>query len=240
MLEDVPDDWREAFVEAGDRVRVRPEIAKLVRFEQANLLDAVPPRGCDVVWCRNVLIYFSAEARRRVIDRLVHATVPGGFVFVGYSESLREVPELERLRAGDAVFYRRRGPRPPTDPGLERRTTPPGQLRAAAPAIAPTPPAGVPVVATPEPHARRDVFVLAGTPSAATLVTELTARLKNPGLERLTIDLDAAELLGDDLVPVLRRARAAAGAAGVELVLRATRTGARRWLSRHGFEEDAP
>jgi hypothetical protein len=51
------------------------------------------------------------------------------------------------------------------------------------------------------------------------------------------IDLDAAELLADELAPVLRRARAAARAAHVELALRATRSGTRRWLARHGLED---
>lgn len=276
VLADVPEDWRDAFVDDGDRLRVRPEIARLVRFERANLVDAVPPRACDVVWCRNVLIYFSADARRRVIERLVHATVPGGFVFVGYSESLREVAELEGLRAGDAVFYMRRGSPRDIDINADRRTPPPVFSRAPAaavphtpiggvPRITPTPRAGVPRLGPPpipgaagdprrsstpfgglprlsakQLHTTTDVFVLAGTPNAAAVITELTERLRNPGLEQLTIDLDAAELLGDELAPVLRRARAAAGAAGVVLVLRATRTGARRWLSRHGFEEDAP
>jgi hypothetical protein len=51
------------------------------------------------------------------------------------------------------------------------------------------------------------------------------------------IDLDGCELLGDELAPVFRRARAAAEAAGIGLLLRTTRTGARRWLARHGLEE---
>lgn len=121
-LDHVPEPYRDRFVSDGDVVRVAPEIAALVTFERANLLDGAAPRGCDVVWCRNVLIYFTAGARRRVIERLVAAAVPGGFVFVGYSESLRDVAELEGMRANDAVYYVRRGPdaapraRPPTLP----------------------------------------------------------------------------------------------------------------------------
>jgi hypothetical protein len=55
----------------------------------------------------------------------------------------------------------------------------------------------------------------------------------------LTVDLDRADLLGDDLAPVFRRARAAARSAGGDLFLRATRTGAKRWLARHGLDEEA-
>jgi chemotaxis protein methyltransferase CheR len=93
-------------------VRVRPEIASLVTFERANLVETAAQRGFDLVWCRNVLIYFTPDARRRVTERLVAATSPGGHLFVGYSESLRDVPQLQPVRAGDAVYYVR-GPRVP-------------------------------------------------------------------------------------------------------------------------------
>jgi chemotaxis methyl-accepting protein methylase len=238
-LHHVPAPYRDAFVDDGDAVRVAPELAALVRFERANLLDGAAPRGCDLVWCRNVLIYFTAEARRRVIDRLVAATVPGGFVFVGYSESLRDVPELEGLRASDAVYYVRRGSdtarrsRPPTTPVPVPITD-----RKSAPLLVPddrTPP---PIVFAPRPPAD-DTIALRGHPAAALVTAELSARFAQPGLRSLTIDLDGADLLGDDLAPVLRRARAAARTAGIALAVRATRAGARRWLARHGLDEEA-
>src|SRR5207249_8054120 len=68
-LDDVPEQWRDGFYVDGDRMRVRPELARLVRFERANLVDDPTPRDCDLVWCRNVLIYFSQAARARVITR---------------------------------------------------------------------------------------------------------------------------------------------------------------------------
>ena len=232
-LSDVPDEYRESFAIEGDRVRVLSTITQLVRFERANLLEAPPPRNCDIVWCRNVLIYFSVEARRRAIERLVAATVPGGYLFVGYSETLREVTELEAQRAGDAVFYVKRGdwsaaertpmpelvPRPKPQPSRPRRT----------------PFVGVPVVER-EP-ATESVLVLEGTPLATQVTGLLTERLAIGGLRRLTIDLDTAVMLEDDLAPVIRRACAAARGAGVAIVIRATRTGAKRWVSRHGLDE---
>jgi chemotaxis protein methyltransferase CheR len=236
-LGDVPAEWRDAFVVDGDRLVVRPELAALVRFERANLIDGIAPRGCDLVWCRNVLIYFTPPARRIAIGRLVAATNPGGFLFVGYSESLRDVAELDAARTGDAVYYVRReaeagagvgaGAVPPRASAGERRTRPPpidDDDRTPPPMTIP---------ATPPPE---DVLVLRGHPDARTLTADLTARLGLAGLVRLVVDLDGAELLGDELAPVLRRARAAAEAAGVELVLRTTRAGARRWLARHALE----
>lgn len=255
-LADVPPEWRDGFVLDGDRVRVRPELAALVRFERANLVDGAVPRDCDLVWCRNVLIYFTPPARRRALERLVTATRPGGFVFVGYSESLRDLPELEPVRAGDAVYYVRRD----ADPFVARPPAAPPRPTPAAGVLVVhgvnrTPPFGVPVL-FPEPTGAaptvpldedrtpppilipplppaEDVLALRGQPAARWVTAELTARLGIRGLVRLVVDLDGAEILGDDLVPVLRRARAAAEAAGVRLELRTTRSGPRRWLTRH-------
>lgn len=276
-LADVPEAYRDAFVEEGGHVRVRRELAQLVRFERANLVDAVPPRSCDVVWCRNVLIYFSVAARRRAIERLVSATVPGGFVFVGYSESLREVAELEPQRSGEAVFYVKRGagsapertpvpelhprtrtpigvatPRTLTNPPHARvtpsaaidapgRRTPPVGVPDVDASARRTPASGVPLAAPPLGAELPDaVLVLAGAPDPAEVTAQLAQRFANRSLRRLTIDLDTAVMLEDDLAPVIRRACAAARGAGVEIVLRATRTGAKRWVSRHGLDEVTP
>ena len=255
-LDHVPPDYRDGFVAAGERVRVAPELAARVRFERANLLDGAAPRDCDLVWCRNVLIYFTADARRRVIERLVGATAPGGFVFVGYSESLRDVPGLDARRAGDAVYYVRReaGDAPPRSrpPTLPVPLGQPAPARRSAPAVtAPrtplpdprpartrasedvTPP---PIVFPPEPPPD-DTLALYGRPSAARLTTEISARLALPGLSRLTIDVDGVELLDDELARVLYRARAAASAAGIDFDVRAVRPGPRRWLARHGLDD---
>lgn len=245
---DIPDQWRGAFELAGNVVRVRPEVKQLVKFERANLAEArsPTPRGCDIVWCRNVLIYFTPVARRQVIDRLVAATNPGGFVFVGYSESLRDVPELEAMRVGDSVYYVRRNDRPSV--AVPRTMTPRGVL--VVHGVTRTPPAGVPklqlpqqdqppVAVQPQAILTEDVLVLRGNPSVRVVTTELTARLAIVGLQRLVIDLDSAKLLDDDLAPVFRRAFAAARAAHVDLVVRATRPGVKRWLARHELDGDA-
>src|SRR5690349_12187409 len=131
---DVPEAWRDAFIVDGDRLRVRPELAALVRFERANLVDGFAPRGCDLVWCRNVLIYFTQAARRAALQRLVAATSPGGYLFVGYSESLRDVPELEAVRTGDAVYYVRRE----SEAAVRRETPPVGLSSAGIPVAIPT------------------------------------------------------------------------------------------------------
>lgn len=258
-MEDVPDEWRDAFEIDNDRVHVRPDIAALVSFERANLLDALPPKGCDVVWCRNVLIYFSADARKKAIERLIAALRPGGFLFVGYSETLRDIPDLEARRHGDTVFYVKRE-REATNPGmpnpLDGMRTPPYGTQLPAPAtkrvsmvrtavVVPwsvedsTDPRDRTVIAAvpppPPPQKAEQLLTLVGQPRAAAVVAMVGERLAVPGVRRMIIDLDPAEMLDDALAPVLRRARAAASTAGVTLELRATKPGPKRWLSRHGL-----
>lgn len=213
----VPEAYREDFVVDGDVLRVRPELARMVRFERANLIDDAPAEACDLVWCRNVLIYFTADARRRAIEHVIGATRMGGYVFVGYSESLRGVAELEPVRSGDAIYYVRT----------------PKRVAVRTPAVGIP---AVPVNVWREPTSPRivayDVLRVTGSPAPAALTAELSHALAAQHL-RLVVDLDGAELLADELAPVFRRAIAAANAANVELDLRATKPGVKRWLARH-------
>ena len=218
----VPEAYRDDFVVEGGELVVRPELGRLVRFERANLIEPPPESGFELVWVRNVLIYFTDEARKQALAHVVAATRLGGFVFVGYSESLRDVAELEPMRAGDAVYYVRVGKR------AAPRTPPVGVAHAvAAPPVwrEPTQPR---IIAF-------EVYRVTGAPDPARLTSELSQRLAVSHL-RLVVDLDGAELLADELAPVFRRAIAAAHAANVELELRATKPGTRRWLARHRLE----
>ncbi len=71
------------------RILVRPELQAMVRFSQCNLQGGNWPTGdrFDVIFCRNVMIYFSREAQREVLDRFIERLRPGGLLFVGHSES---------------------------------------------------------------------------------------------------------------------------------------------------------
>jgi len=97
--------------ENAGRFRVRPAIAQMVRFQQINLLRSLPRFDApfDVVFCRNCLIYFSAEDQARVIRALTSTLRPGGLLFLGHSESVpSDYAELERL---PRTVYRKRGAR---------------------------------------------------------------------------------------------------------------------------------
>jgi hypothetical protein len=90
------------------------------------------------------------------------------------------------------------------------------------------------------PAAGHSVLVLVGTPTVADLTQKIGEHLSVEGLQRFIIDLDGASLLDDELAPVFRRAQAVTRNARIELELRTTRAGTRRWLSRHGLGGEEP
>jgi chemotaxis protein methyltransferase CheR len=70
--------------------RVKPELASNVSFRQLNLLEGEPPfHGLfQVIFCRNVMIYFDKPTQEELVERLARRLVPGGYLMVGHSESL--------------------------------------------------------------------------------------------------------------------------------------------------------
>jgi chemotaxis protein methyltransferase CheR len=88
-------------------MRVRPELSRLVEFAQVNLVHD-PLRfqqPFDVVFCRNVMIYFDAPTQRTVLSRLHGSMRPGGLLFVGHSENFSAQSDLFSLR-GKTVYER--------------------------------------------------------------------------------------------------------------------------------------
>lgn len=80
-----------------------------VRFAHFNLIEDVQPEaGFDAVFCRNVLIYFSARARRIAQDTLSRAVRPGGYLVLGPTDTLIDASGFEAMWGPDAVIYRRR------------------------------------------------------------------------------------------------------------------------------------
>ncbi|GAB4479157.1 MAG: chemotaxis protein CheR [Burkholderiaceae bacterium] len=92
-------------------VRVKPDVARIVRFEPLNLLDAnwQPlasfARELDAVFCRNVMIYFDKPTQRRIVGRIARALRAGGLLFVGHSENFSDCREWFVLR-GKTVYER--------------------------------------------------------------------------------------------------------------------------------------
>ena len=89
-------------------VRAKPELRRAIDFMSVNLIrDDWPFREpFDVVFCRNVMIYFDAPTQRRVLERIHRVLRPGGMLFVGHAENFSESRDLFTLR-GKTVYERR-------------------------------------------------------------------------------------------------------------------------------------
>ncbi len=86
-------------------IRVKPELRRLVQFRSFNLMDTHWSLGepIDIVFCRNVMIYFDGPTQRKVLERMRRAMQPHGLLFAGHSENFSESRELFRLR-GKTVY----------------------------------------------------------------------------------------------------------------------------------------
>jgi chemotaxis protein methyltransferase CheR len=95
FIEPVPAAMRQRYVlvakQAGRGVaRIAPELRSLARFERLNLMDPHYPvdQDVDVIFCRNVLIYFDKPTQQAVVERLASHLRPGGYLLLGHSESM--------------------------------------------------------------------------------------------------------------------------------------------------------
>lgn len=89
-------------------VRVKPELSQMIEFLIVNLVrDDWPFRDpFDVVFCRNVMIYFDAQTQRKVLERIHRVLKPGGLLFVGHAENFTDSRDLFVLK-GKTVYERR-------------------------------------------------------------------------------------------------------------------------------------
>lgn len=96
------------FERAGAAYEVDERLRRWCRFEQMNLVDPWPPLPMfDVVFCRNVLIYFEVPVRRMILERIRHTLAPGGCLVLGGSETTVGVVEgYTAVRVGNTVVYR--------------------------------------------------------------------------------------------------------------------------------------
>lgn len=100
------------FKHRGFGWEVNPEIRSRVRFMDLNLLKPYTLMGSfDVIFCRNVLIYFSAQSRRDILERMIRVLNPGGYVVLGASESLADhSSSFHMVRTGGGIVYRLKEP----------------------------------------------------------------------------------------------------------------------------------
>jgi chemotaxis protein methyltransferase CheR len=120
---EIPGAYLKAFMlkgirEQADKMKAGPDLRSVVRFFRLNLNDASYPfQGhFDLIFCRNVLIYFDRHSRSRVTGRLLEHLSPQGYLFVGHAESLHEMGG--RIRSVIPTVYT-----PAPGAGAERNAT---------------------------------------------------------------------------------------------------------------------
>ena len=89
-------------------IRVRPELVRMIEFRTFNLMSgsyASLGEPFDMVFCRNVMIYFDPPTQRRVLERIHGVLRPGGLLYVGHSENFTDSRDLFRLR-GKTIYER--------------------------------------------------------------------------------------------------------------------------------------
>lgn len=88
------------------RLQVKPALAKMITFRQLNLIQPLPMKGpLDVIFCRNVIIYFDKDTQRELFNRMAPLQRPGDVLFLGHSETLFKVSEDWKL-VGKTVYRR--------------------------------------------------------------------------------------------------------------------------------------
>ena len=86
------------------KVRVSPDLQQLITFKQLNLMHQWPIKGpFDIIFCRNVVIYFNKDTQRVLFDRYADMLASDGYLIVGHSESLHKVTDRFQL-LGKTVY----------------------------------------------------------------------------------------------------------------------------------------
>jgi chemotaxis protein methyltransferase CheR len=98
-------------VKQGTAAQVKDGVRKVVGFRQGNLLDPTTFAGLsslDVIFCRNVLIYFSDTATLKTVKQFHELLAPGGYLFLGHAESLSRVTDVfTPIRFQGAMVYQK-------------------------------------------------------------------------------------------------------------------------------------
>jgi len=91
------------------RYKVKAELARMISFRQLNLMHPLPMKGpIDVIFCRNVIIYFDKDTQRALFSRIAPLQRPGDVLILGHSESLLKVSDAWTLMG--KTIYRKNGP----------------------------------------------------------------------------------------------------------------------------------
>ena len=88
------------------RLKVKQQVRDMVEFAYFNLMEDVYPAQCDIIFCRNVVIYFDGDTTARVMNKFHESVNDGGYLFLGYSESLQYLSTGFKMQfSQDAIYY---------------------------------------------------------------------------------------------------------------------------------------
>ncbi|GIM93125.1 CheR family methyltransferase [Paractinoplanes toevensis] len=172
-LRETPEAVKRRWFRSGERgFGVDEEIRRLVQFRQHNVAEPDAtlwrPGQYDVIFCRNLLMYLVPTVAQELVERMTAALAPGGFLFLGHTDSLGADPDgLELRQTHEAFYYRRRVP----------SADPPPMAAAPRPAPRPAPPPQ-------HPPPSSDAYQKAVTLLADERFTDALALLPDPRLPR--------------------------------------------------------
>ncbi len=110
-VKEVPDEYRERFFEKVDdeHYRISDEVKKFVTFDYHNIMYDNGLRNIDVVFCRNVLIYFDDNSQKKALDNIYITMRDDGYLFLGHSESLYGIYDrFEPIKRGGIHIYKKK------------------------------------------------------------------------------------------------------------------------------------
>lgn len=97
-------------IDGNKTMRVKKEVRQFVSFRHLNLLDSYTLLGkFDIIFCRNVLIYFSADSKRKILSQMRSALHPNAYLLLGASESISGISEdFDMIRCNPGIIYQRK------------------------------------------------------------------------------------------------------------------------------------
>lgn len=108
-IEGVPEEFKKKyFTQVGSSYKISDSIKSRVTFAQHNLLADKYPTDCNMIVCRNVLIYFTEEAKEEIFRKYASSLCKGGFLFIGSTEQIINYAELGYTRK-NSFFYEKIG-----------------------------------------------------------------------------------------------------------------------------------
>ncbi len=105
-MNDIDEDiFTQYFIKKADTITISPMVKRLVSFQEVNLADKSiwPKNNFDIIFCRNVLIYMAKEYKIKIIKGFNEKLKPGGYLFLGYSETLHGI-DVPLFFKGHSIF----------------------------------------------------------------------------------------------------------------------------------------